>query len=65
MNWNAVDADGTDVKITVETSDLGAVDAVIVSDNGNGDDPGTGSQGLWGARRVLEGVREGWSGKER
>lgn len=37
--WNAVDADATEVAVTVETSDLGAIEAVTVSDNGVGMTP--------------------------
>lgn len=37
--WNALDADATTVEITVETNDLGAVEAVLISDNGDGMSP--------------------------
>ncbi len=36
--WNALDADATEVKIDLVTNQLGAVDAVRISDNGSGID---------------------------
>jgi hypothetical protein len=37
--WNAVDADATTVTVTVETGDLGAIEAVVVVDDGTGRTP--------------------------
>ena len=37
--WNSLDAEATKVEITVRLTDLGAVDQVVVSDNGHGFSP--------------------------
>lgn len=44
--WNAVDADATDVAVTVETSDLGAIESVTVTDNGLGMTPQEAAKGF-------------------
>ena len=44
--WNAVDADATDVAVTVETSDLGAIESVTVTDNGSGMTPSEAAKGF-------------------
>lgn len=44
--WNAVDADATEVTVTVETGDLGAIEAVSVSDNGLGMSPPVAAKGF-------------------
>src|SRR3954452_8557338 len=37
--WNAVDADANEVTVTVETNALGAIETVVVEDNGTGMTP--------------------------
>ncbi len=37
--WNAVDADATDIRVTIHRTDLDAVDRIVVSDNGHGFGP--------------------------
>jgi hypothetical protein len=34
--WNALDADATRIEVTIEVNDLGGVEAVVVTDNGDG-----------------------------
>jgi hypothetical protein len=44
--WNGVDADATDVAVTVETSDLGGIESVTVKDDGSGMTPDAAAKGF-------------------
>ncbi len=44
--WNAVDADANDVAVTVEMSELGAIESVTVTDNGSGMTPEAAAKGF-------------------
>jgi hypothetical protein len=68
--WNAVDADATDVNITLEQGNLG-LDAIIVADNGHGI-PYDKAEGLFGSlggswkrqRRESQGEKRALHGEE-